>query len=151
MATAKDILAAKSSEVVTIGPEATVLEAATLMTQHKVGALVITEGGNVCGMFSERDVLQRVVVQRKDPTTTLVRDVMTVELICCRRNTSIEEARVVMKEKRIRHLPVLDDGEKLCGMISIGDLNAHEAHSQEMTIHLLHAYISGHAAVPGAP
>ena len=68
---------------------------------------------------------------------------MTAELVCGQLHTSIEEARLVMKERRIRHLPVVDDNDELLGLVSIGDLNAHEAHSQEQTIHLLQEYITG--------
>jgi CBS domain-containing protein len=85
------------------------------------------------------------VGQRRDPGQMLVQEAMTVEVICCQLHTPIDEARAVMKNRRIRHLPVIDGVGNLCGLISIGDLNAHEANSQEMTIHLLQEYIYGHA------
>lgn len=143
MATVRDLLAAKKVQLMAVGPEASVLDAALLMNEHKVGSLLVMDGGRLRGIITERDILQRVVAQRRDPSATRVHEVMTADVICCRLNTNIEEARVCMKERRVRHLPVLDDAEQLCGMVSIGDLNAHEAHSKDMTIHLLHEYIYG--------
>jgi CBS domain-containing protein len=129
--------------VLTIGKDATVLEAALVMNEHRVGAVVVLDGGQVAGMFTERDVLRRVVGERRDPVTTPVSAVMTTEVVCCTPETTVEEARVAMKDRRIRHLPVVDGGGRLQGLISIGDLNAHEATSQEQTIHLLNEYIYG--------
>jgi CBS domain-containing protein len=143
MATVRDILAVKGSHVLSIGPEATVLDAAVLMNEHKVGSLVVMVAGQVIGIISERDILVRVVVPRLDPGQTLVRDMMTTEVVCCQPHTKLEEARGVLKNRRIRHLPVVDDTKQLCGMISIGDLNAHEAHDHEFTIHILEEYIHG--------
>ncbi len=143
MATVRDILAIKGPHVLSIGPAATVLDAAVLMNEHKVGSLVVMSGGNVIGIITERDILQRVVVPRLDPGQTLVQDVMTIELVCCQPHTSLEEARGVLKNRRIRHLPVVDEAKQLVGMISIGDLNAHEAHDHEVTIHVLQEYIYG--------
>jgi CBS domain-containing protein len=143
MATVKDILAVKGRHVLSIGPEATVLDAALLMNEHKVGSLLVMSGGQLLGILTERDILQRVVVSRRDPAETTVQDVMTTELVCCQPHTELEEARGVLKNRRIRHLPVVDDARRLCGLISIGDLNAHEAHDHEMTIHVLHEYIYG--------
>jgi CBS domain-containing protein len=145
MATVREILAHKSSEVSNIGPEATVYEAAVLMNERKIGSLAVLHGGRLCGIITERDILQRVVAERRDPAQTPVGEVMTAEVVCCRLHTALEEARGVMKNRRIRHLPVLDEEERMLGMISIGDLNAHEASTQERTIHLLHEYIYGYA------
>jgi CBS domain-containing protein len=138
-----DILAYKGSNVLSIGPDATVLEAADLMNQHKVGSLVVMDDGGVVGMFTERDILTRVVVPRRDPGTTRVHEVMTTEVACCRLHTSLAEARAAMKNRRIRHLPVVDESNRLLGLISIGDLNAFDAHSQEVTIHFMEEYIHG--------
>jgi CBS domain-containing protein len=145
MATVSDILAVKGSDVRAIGPETTVYEAAVKMNEGKIGSLAVLLDDRLAGIITERDILQRVVAERRDPSTTTVADIMTSEVVCCRPHTSIEEARGVMMTRRIRHLPVLDDQGNLRGMISIGDLNAHEAHSQERTIHLLHEYIYGYA------
>jgi CBS domain-containing protein len=143
MATVKDILAVKGTQVLSIGPEASVLDAALLMNEHKIGSLVVMTGGQILGIITERDVMRRLVVTRRDPADTPVQDVMTTEVVCCQTNTTLDEARGVLKNRRIRHLPVLDDRQQLCGLISIGDLNAHEAHDQEWTIHILREYIYG--------
>jgi CBS domain-containing protein len=129
--------------VLSIGPDASVLLAATLMNDHRVGSVVVLDQGRVAGMFTERDVLRRVVGEQRDPAKTLVSEVMTAEVFCCRPETEIEEIRGAMKNRRIRHLPVVDDADRLLGLISIGDLNAQLAASQEQTIHLLHEYLSG--------
>jgi CBS domain-containing protein len=143
MATVKEILEVKGTHVLSIGPEASVLDAALLMNEHKIGSLVVMTGGQVIGIITERDVLQRLVVARREPADTPVQEVMTTEVVCCQTNTTLDEARGVLKNRRIRHLPVLDDRQQLCGLISIGDLNAHEAHDQEWTIHILREYIYG--------
>jgi CBS domain-containing protein len=113
------------------------------MNEHKIGSLVVTDGGQVIGLFSERDILRRVVGEQRDPARTLVGDTMTTELVCCTLETTIEEARATMKNRRIRHLPLVDEDRRLQGLISIGDLNAYDANSQEQTIYLLQEYIYG--------
>jgi CBS domain-containing protein len=143
MATIRDILAVKGSQVLSIDPAATAHDAAVRMHEHKVGSLLVMSGGTLVGIVTERDIMHRVVVPKREPTETQVCEIMTAELVCCRRETSLEEARGVMKNRRLRHLPVLDDVDQLCGMVSIGDLNAHEVLHQELTIHVLREYISG--------
>jgi CBS domain-containing protein len=143
MVKVQEILANKGSQVVSVGKDATVLDAALVMNEHRVGAVVVLDQDHIAGMFTERDVLRRVVGDRRDPTTTTVAEVMTVEVICCTPETSIEEARGAMKNRRIRHLPVVDGDSHLLGLISIGDLNAYQATAQEQTIHLLHEYLYG--------
>jgi CBS domain-containing protein len=143
MATIMTILASKGTHVLTIGPDASVLQAALLMNEHKIGALVVADGDGVAGMFTERDVLRRVVGEQRDPTATRVAEVMTSEVACCTPETTLDEARGAMKNRRIRHLPVVEENGRLCGLISIGDLNAHQMTSQEHTIHLMHEYLYG--------
>jgi CBS domain-containing protein len=143
MATAKDILAIKGAHVASIHPEATVFQAALLMDEQRIGALLVMEEGRMTGIFSERDILRRVVAQGRDAAATRVRDVMTAEVACCRLHTTLDEASGVMKNRRIRHLPVIDDDDNLLGLISIGDLNAYQNNTQEQTIHLLQQYIYG--------
>jgi CBS domain-containing protein len=143
MATVRDILTRKGSHVWSIGPEATVLEAAQFLTQHRIGAAIVLDGDRILGMFSERDVLQRVVAEGRDPSNTKVSEVMTEEVACCTPETSLEEARGAMKNRRIRHLPVVDGNDHLLGLISIGDLNAFQVADQEQTIFLLNEYLYG--------
>jgi CBS domain-containing protein len=143
MATLKDILAGKDLKVISVDPRATVMEAAVLMNHYRVGFLVVIDGERPVGVFSERDILRRVVVARLDPGKTLVNEVMTTEMLVCNPGTSVDEARSVMKNRRIRHLPVVDDQERLVGLVSIGDLNAFNANAQEQTLHVLQEYIYG--------
>jgi CBS domain-containing protein len=143
MSTVKDILAVKGTHVLSISPDATALDAAILMNEHKIGSLLVMSGGELIGIITERDILTRVVVPRLDPGETPVVDVMTMEVVCCQPHTTLDEARGVMKNRRVRHLPVVDEEQRLHGLISIGDLNAHDAHDHEMTIHVLQEYIYG--------
>ena len=141
MATVAEIM---NRDVLAVDPTASIGEAAEKMMDGGVGAVVVMEDMvRMVGIITERDILQRVVVPRLDPGVTLVQDVMTTELVCCQPHTSLEEARGVLKNRRIRHLPVVDEYKRLVGMISIGDLNAHEAHDHEFTIHVLQEYIYG--------
>ena len=143
MATVQEILTKKGQQILSIGTRASSLDAALLMNRHKVGSLLVMEGEAVVGIITERDLLERVLAGRRDPARTSVEDVMTAEVLCCQPHTSIEEARSVMKNRRVRHLPVVAEDGQLHGMISIGDLNAYEAYSQELTIHVMTEYIHG--------
>jgi CBS domain-containing protein len=145
MSTISELLTHKGNRVASVHPAASVYEAAVKMNEDKIGSLVVLDEGRLVGIVTERDILQRVVAQRRDAGATSVADVMTRQLVCGRLHTTLEEARSVMKNRRIRHLPIVDDSGKLLGLISIGDLNAHQANSQENTIHLLQEYITGRA------
>jgi CBS domain-containing protein len=145
MATVKDILAVKGSRVLSIHPDATALEGAQLMNEHKIGSLLVMDEDRIVGMFTERDILHRIVAEERSPSNTHVAEVMTTEVVCCKPQTTIDEARGAMKNRRIRHLPVVNDAGRLLGMISIGDLNAYESHNHEVTIHILEEYIHGRA------
>lgn len=142
MPTAQTILERKGSEVATIDHGATVLDAAKLMNERRIGALVVTTGDRVIGIFTERDMLIRIVAVGKSPETTVVGDVMTAPMACARRDTKLSECRSVMTAKRIRHLPVVEEG-KLYGMISSGDILASEVQEQQATIEYLHEYLHG--------
>jgi CBS domain-containing protein len=143
MARIRELLDRKGSHVWTIGPGATVLEAAETMNRHRIGSLVVVEGGRVVGILTERDVLVRVVAGRKDPAATPVAEVMTAEVVCCSPETTTDEARGAMRDRRIRHLPVAGADGRLLGLISIGDLNAQLQAAQEQTLFLLTEYIQG--------
>lgn len=143
MPTVSDILRNKNPEVRSIGKDATVLQAAQIMNQFKIGSLVVMEEDRVVGMFTERDILQRVVGEQREPAGTQVAEVMTYEVVCCSPQTTLDEARSAMKDRRIRHLPVVDEEGRLEGLISIGDLNAHESANNQHTIFLLEEYLHG--------
>lgn len=143
MSTVREILDRKGTAVATISCAATVLDAALRMNEERIGSLAVLHEGQLVGILTERDILTRVVAARRDPAESRVDEVMTTEVACCRPHTRLDEARGVMMNRRIRHLPVLSDSDALLGMISIGDLNAHEDHAREHTIHLLREYITG--------
>jgi len=143
MATVNDILAGKSHQLITIAPQATVYSAAVLMNERKIGSLLVMEDDRLVGILTETDILRRVVADQRDANVTLVSDVMTRELFCCRPHTDIEETKSVIKNRRIRHLPVLGLDDEVVGLISIGDLNAYQTDHQERTIHLMQEYIYG--------
>lgn len=143
MPTVQDILASKGSFIHTVGAGATVLQATQLMNEQRIGALVVTSEANVVGIFTERDVLRRVVAAQRDPSRMTVGEAMSRQVICCSPQTELDEASAIMKDRRIRHLPVCDSDGSLVGLVSIGDLNALYASHQEQTIHFLHEYIYG--------
>lgn len=137
------ILKTKTTHVVTITPDATAQEAARRMNEHRIGCLVVVEanGGRVVGIISERDILTRLVAAERDPRTTLVGDIMTRDVATCTVDTPIDDLRQLMRTRRIRHIPVVD-ATGLCGMVSIGDLNAFDAAGLAATIEALNGYIS---------
>lgn len=143
MATVRDILARKGSQVFTILPDATILDAACLMNEHKIGCLLVMQGGDIVGILTERDLLERVVACCARPDQMRVRDAMTTEVLYCRPHTDLEEVREIMRDYRLRHLPVVDLQGGLHGLVSIGDLNAWQVHAQEATITVLTEYIHG--------
>ena len=124
-----------------IGPEATVLEAVRAMNAQKIGALLICDGGEVLGIFTERDVLTRVLENERDPAATKISEVMSTEVVTVGPSTHVEEAMAVITERRCRHLPVLDDG-KLVGLVSIGDLTRWVSRHQQGHIQDLVNYIT---------
>ncbi|MHB1156457.1 MAG: CBS domain-containing protein [Phycisphaerales bacterium] len=144
MAIVQDVLARKDSLVHTIGEHTTVFDAITLMNQHKIGAIVVTDAdANVIGIFTERDVLRRVIGVQRDPLHTTVGQVMTSEVVCCRPMMPLEDVQLLMKQRRIRHMPVVTDIGKLLGIISIGDINAHAVVDHQIHIQYLQEYLYG--------
>lgn len=142
MGVVQDILDHKGSHVVSIAEEADVLTAARLMNEQRIGALVVTRGDKVVGIFTERDLLNRVVAAQRDPAATPVAAVMSSPVACCAPQTLQDECRSVMRTRRLRHLPVVDEG-RLVGLISIGDLNKAVQLEQEETIQFLYEYMHG--------
>jgi CBS domain-containing protein len=140
MASVRDLLARKGAAVVSIAPTQTVLDAARLMNDRTIGGLVVVENDVLAGVFTERDILRRVVAAQRDPATTLVREVMTKDVITCSPETPLDECRSVMTEKRIRHLPVIGPAG-IAGIITVGDLLALEVSESRDTIGHLQSYV----------
>lgn len=136
------ILARKGSEIYSVGPQATVTEAVHLMNQKNIGAVAIMDGQRLLGIFTERDVLRRVIDGRMDPDSTPVSKVMTEKLAYVRPDTLLGEAMAVVNAQGCRHLPVMK-GERLVGMISTRDLIHAVLDGQEHQISELMQYISG--------
>ena len=141
MTTVGDILAHKASGVLTIGPQASTLDATLLMNRHNVGCLVVTQRTQIVGIFTERDILRRVVGQRRAPATVSVREVMSRDVCCAKADMPLDTARAIMKNRRIRHLPVVNRTKRPVGMISIGDINAWDMEHLETENHYLHEYV----------
>lgn len=146
MAQVKDILDVKGGSVHSVSENTTVLDATRRMNDARIGALVVTDDNEgVAGIFTERDVLRRVVAEGRDPAGTVLAVVMTTQVACCQPDTPLDDVRALMTQKRIRHVPVVHETGKLAGLISIGDVNAHYANGAEVQIQYLHEYIYGRA------
>lgn len=142
MHTLNDVMQSKSRGVRTIAPEATVLKAVDEMCHARVGALVVVIDDCVAGIFSERDLMTRVVLEQLDPSTTHVGEVMTTSVVFAKRNTSVREAMSVMTYERLRHLPVME-GSRLVGLVSIGDLVRSSIEDRDRAIDELERYCGG--------
>ena len=142
MPSVQDIIGVKGSDVAAVGEGDSVLSAVKLMADRRIGSVVVKSGSKVIGIFTERDVLNRVMACEKDPKKLRVKEVMSTPVACCQPDTKLSECRSVMATKRLRHLPVVQAGE-LVGMISIGDISAREADDQAHTIEYLQEYLHG--------
>lgn len=136
----RSVLADKGHTVYTVAPSASVFAAIEMMNERRIGALVVSNGGTVVGIFTERDILVRLVAAELDPRATCVGDVMTRELVTVRPDTRVTEAMQIMTVHRCRHLPVVD-GDSLFGMISIGDLTNWVVRDQQRRIEDLFDFI----------
>lgn len=135
------ILQGKGSDVYGVAPDATVFEALQLMADKNIGAVLVLDEGNVVGIFSERDYARRVVLEGKSSRETAVSEVMTSNVICARHNLPVEKCLALMSDKRFRHMPVLDDGQHLVGIVSIGDVVKAMLNEQQLIINHLEDYI----------
>ncbi len=138
----RDILRRKGEDVYSVGPLATVIDAVNTMNDHHVGSVLVCEGGHPIGVFSERDVLVRVVAAQRDPKQTLVRDVMTTRLHTATPDDTLLDVMRLMTERRCRHVPVMEGG-RLLGMVSIGDLTKATQHNLHQEVRELSSYIGG--------
>lgn len=143
MKTASYLLKSKLDQTVfTIAPTSSVFEAVQLMVDKNIGALLVTQGEQVVGIFSERDCARKVTLRSRSARDTPVRDVMTPDVMYVRPEHTIEECMALMTENRLRHLPVMEAG-KLLGLVSIGDLVKDIISEQKFIIEQLEHYISG--------
>jgi CBS domain-containing protein len=142
MSRLSEILDEKGHDVARISGDATVRDAVKTMVDANIGALLVTEGDEIVGIFTERDYLRRMAVSDRRDEDTAVREVMTAPVMIVNPDTSIDETMALMTDRRIRHAPVVDDGE-LVGMISIGDLVKYQSKRQSFEIKYLTDYITG--------
>ena len=136
------LLDRKGTEVISIERAASVFDAIKLMADRGVGALLVMEDGRITGIVTERDYARKVILKGRSSETTRVEEIMTAEVITASTKQTVAECMTLMTEKRIRHLPVVDD-DGLVGLISIGDLVQAIISDQQTAIEQLESYISG--------
>ena len=143
-----EILGQKGLAVWTIPPDATVFEAIQMMADKNVGALLVTDQGKLRGIISERDYTRKVAIKGKSSKELKVREILSYRVVHATPAHSVEDCLRLMSEHRVRHLPVLD-GDKIAGVISIGDLVNWIISTQTATISQLETYITGYPVPPG--
>jgi CBS domain-containing protein len=139
------ILHEKISALWTVAPEATVFEAIKLMADKNIGALLVMSGGQLHGIFTERDYTRNVALQGKTSKETRVREIVTQKILTVKQDDTVEECMRLMTENRVRHLPVVE-GAKVVGIVSIGDLVNWIISTQNAAIEQMEQYIAGGAA-----
>jgi CBS domain-containing protein len=142
MSAIRSILDDKGWTLHAVGGDITVFEAVSKMCRSHIGALLVNDNGKPIGIVSERDIMRRVVLERRNPTTTSVSEVMTRELVFVLIDAAHEEAMELMVERSCRHLPVLQNGS-VVGMVSMGDLVRWTNRNHEHEIQALNEYVSG--------
>lgn len=142
MATVRDMIRKKGSEVFTIPPDSTVYDALKSMAEHNTGALLVMNGEDMVGILSERDCVRKVELQGKNVKDTKVSEIMTGEVITVNCDQPLEECMTLMMEKGIRHLPVYDS-DKLMGFVSVRDVLREMIEMQQMMLSQLERYITG--------
>ncbi|MGB3810107.1 MAG: CBS domain-containing protein [Parvibaculum sp.] len=135
------ILKAKGSDVARVDPDVTLAEVAKMLSERRIGALVVMHGRQLLGIISERDIVKSVAHSGAEALERPVRDVMTSRIVTCELNDSINELMDVMTEGRFRHLPVIDRGE-LVGIVSIGDVVKHRIAETVMETEAMRLYIT---------
>jgi len=140
--TLREILSKKGSELYSVTGDALVADAVAVMVEKNVGSILVMEGEHLKGLFTERDLMCRVVHARRDPGKTPVHEVMTTEVAAVAPTVKLEEAMSLCTERRVRHLPVYD-GDSLIGIVSSGDLTKAAVRDQQHTIEDLVRYIYG--------
>ena len=142
MQTVADILSSKGRAVWSVKPTDTVLEALRVMAEHDTGAVVVLDGDKLVGIFTERDYARKVVLNGRTSSETAVAELMSHSVTCVTPERSINDCMMLVTDKRLRHLPVLDH-KHVIGMVSIGDLVKARIEDQEFTIRELQKYVTG--------
>ena len=135
-----EILDEKGHDVLRIEADASVFEAVKLMVEANVASLLVTEGGEIAGIVTERDYLRRVALEGRTDKGTAVREIMSAPLIVATPQTTVDECMALMTDRRIRHVPVID-GDEVVGIVSIGDVVKFKSKQQSFEIKFLHEYM----------
>ena len=143
MKTVAQLLRTKGHQVLSVSPDIPVFEALEVMAEKNVGALLVLEGERLVGIFSERDYARKVILKGKASKETPVREIMSSHVLYIRPEQTIEDCMALMTDKRVRHLPVLDEERRVVGVISIGDVVKDIISEQEFIIEQLQNYITG--------
>ena len=141
MRTVRQLLETKSPEIYSIGPDAPVIDAIRLMAERRIGALLVMEGTRLAGMVSERDYARKIVLQGRSSKDTAVREIMTADVVSVAPHDNSDHCMQLVTESRIRHLPVVEDGQ-VVGVISIGDLVKATIEAQRQELDHLQRYIA---------
>lgn len=143
MSALRSILDEKTLPVQYVGPDATAHDAVAKMCRNRIGSLLVQDSNEEpLGIISERDIMTRLVLEHRDPATTSVRDIMTQGVFCIDPDQEPEQVMALMTEKRVRHLPVVEQG-RVIGIISIGDLVRWASRNQEVELRAMYDYVSG--------
>jgi CBS domain-containing protein len=140
MANVKDLLARKGGNVLVVSPSTTVLDAAEQMNAEGTGSVLVVDNDRLTGIFTERDLMRRIVAVRLDPGTVPVSQVMTTALVTATLEATIGDCGALMSERRIRHLPVVD-GTQIAGMVTTGDILAWQLQEQQSVIQQLESFV----------
>jgi CBS domain-containing protein len=134
------ILGNKGAQIVSMSPQATILEACRLLAEHRIGAVLVLDGDRVAGMFSERDVVRAVTEKGSAALDIQLSEVMTRNVLTCKPEDSVDDIMAVMTARRVRHLPVLEDA-RLVGIVSIGDVVKHRLDEAALEVDSLREYV----------
>lgn len=143
MPTVNDVMRIKGQSLVTVNISSSVMDAVRVMNDHHIGAVLVMDEDDLAGIFTERDVMRRVVAADLNPLLTPVRSVMTANVICCGVFTDLDDVAQTMQHRRVRHIPIRDADDTVVGVISIGDVNAYNVAQKQATIENMTDYICG--------
>jgi CBS domain-containing protein len=141
MKSVKHILTRKGSAVIAVPANTTVLNVLKLMAERNIGSVVVTDNGHYIGLVTERDYARKIILMGKHSDETTAGDIISTDLPRITPQSSVESCMILMSENNIRYLPVFDETDELCGIISINDVVYETIHSQKETIEQLHSYI----------
>jgi CBS domain-containing protein len=142
MATVSKLLEKKSKELISVSPDTGVRDAIAKMAEKSAGTALVMDGNKLVGIFSERDFIRKIYLKDKCGKSTKVSEIMSTSLTTVAADTALESCMEIMTEKRIRHLPVLD-GDRVVGIVSIGDIVKHMVNEKDFVIKNLQSYIAG--------